>query len=121
MKKLLTILLFSLLFSCTKQETSIPEDVLPKDKMAEVLTDFQLAETVVRLQLNYKDSITESSLFDKVFEKHQISKEQFDKSFTFYTKHPTILKEIYDECIVNFTEKQAELQGKLNEQRKKNQ
>ena len=73
-----------------------PSDVMDKRQMAEVLTDVHLAESAVA-QSEWKSSRAHKQLYgNSVFEKHGITKEDFDRSVEWYALHPEKYVAVYD-------------------------
>ncbi len=104
-----------ILFGCA-DELEIPDVVLPEDKMVEVMTDVQIAESYIKLKFALRsDTIrTSDSIYAAVYRKHQISAATYDSSFQFYTTHPELLQRIYEKAINNLGTIEA-----LNESTKK--
>ncbi len=98
MKNFLLIVLICVFISCSNNK--VPKGILPKPKMENVLWDLMRADEFV---MNYvrKDSTRSKKqesikLYQQVFQIHKITKEEFEKSFSFYKKHPEILKPLLD-------------------------
>lgn len=91
-------------------EVVIPDTVLPKEKMAGVILDIHLVEATLNLNAGNvsKDTIEGKMNFD-VFKKHNITKEEYDKSYTFYAENPEALKEVYDMVLNELSKLQAEV------------
>ena len=96
--KLFSFFLLLIFFSC--KANKIPDDILPPEKMQEVLWDmiradeFLVSYVIKDTSVNRK---TESvKLYQKVFEVHDISKSAFEKSFKYYQLHPENLQPIMD-------------------------
>ena len=100
-KKILILLTCVLLFSCESenQEVIIPEGILPKQKMAVVIVEISMMDAYLNQRgLNSYEQREELAKHYKIiFDKHQILKDEFDKSFEFYSKHPDLLHEVYTE------------------------
>lgn len=101
MNRLLLVCLSALVLyvvSCTDKD-KIPSGVLPKDKMEKVLWDMIQAEryreTFVRDSANDLKKET-FKLYAQVFEIHQISKDEFVKSYKFYMSRPDIARAMFD-------------------------
>lgn len=47
-----------------------------------------------------------------LFKKHKVTPGQFQASVEYYTRHPDVLNDIYDDVITNLTEMESELHGK---------
>jgi len=111
---LIVTILFSL--SCKKKET-IPEGVLGKDKMVDLLIDIHLAEAVYskRYQLDLSERNFSEDLYLSVCEKNDIDPERLEKSIFYYGKHPDQYEEIYDQVLnkLNEMEEMAKSDGKL--------
>ncbi len=92
----------------------IPDDVLEKERMIDVLVDLQLVEGALIL----KRSIGQAYLplkdfyFNHVFEKHNINREKFERSLDFYKSHLYLLNEIYGEVIRELRAMKNELQNR---------
>ena len=92
-------LIILLTFSC-KEKVEIPKGVLPQSKMQTVMLDLIRADEVVNQQ-SYGDSAASvlakrEILYQKVFQVHKLTKEQFKSSFNFYQNHPNLLKVVLD-------------------------
>ena len=102
MKKTIEISVFFFFFSCggSKQE-QIPVGVLAKDKMVKILSDIQLAEG--ELTFNNSQTIIDPAAdtisYSVIFANNKIKKADYDSSMKYYTLHPELLNEIYDEVI----------------------
>lgn len=115
LKVINSVLLCVLLFACSDETVvSIPETVLPKQKMAEVLMDVHLLESSMNLNVYNMDRIAAENTtpgFD-ILKKNSVTKQQYDQSFDFYSKHPALLNEIYDSVLNNLSKMQAEVMNK---------
>ena len=101
-----------LLFSCgepEKQITTIPSSVLPKEKMAAVITDIHLAEAEANLNTLPDSASTAQVGFQKIFEKNSISKAQYDSSLVFYVDHPELINEVYEIVMNELSKRQGEV------------
>jgi hypothetical protein len=115
MKKIFLIfLLFTILISCTSEEKSIsiPETTLSKEKMVSVMLDIHISEATMNMTPINRNASDRPVPGIDVLQKNNISKEQFDESFIFYTKHPVLLNEIYDEVMDSLSKMQAEVLSK---------
>lgn len=121
MKKLL-ILLFAIssLFSCESEEKK-PDYVWSEERFTEVLTELQMAESVVRLGYNrLPDSLyLNDSIYNAAFRKVNTNKVEFDSNMNYYLQRPEQLEKIYDQVIVNLSTRLGELKAKQNEEENK--
>lgn len=74
--------------------------MLSQEKMTNILWDLLRADEFVynyALKDSTRDKKQESiKLYEQVFRIHGTSKEQFEKSFTFYQSRPDLFKEVMD-------------------------
>jgi hypothetical protein len=108
-RKLTALLLLSLLFACNPSEDKIPENVLTKDKMKEVLIDIHILEGVINVAglpadtANAKFKVMQQALFTK----HGVKQVQFDSSMAYYARHLAEMNEIYAGVIDSISVKEA--------------
>ena len=116
MKHIFLVLISISIISCS-EEDKIPDYLVEKDKFVEILTDFEMAEAIVRLGYNRtKDTlIYNDSIYSSVFRKHEISEAIFDSNFTYYSDRPQEFEEIFEEVITNLSKRSAKIQGKKEE------
>ncbi len=102
MKKILLLVSIAFLFSC-EEELKKPDIVLEQEKMVDVMTDVQIAESYIKLKFALRnDTITiTDSVYAALYRKHEITSAVYDMSFQFYAKHPDLLQEIYEKAINN--------------------
>lgn len=92
MKLFYAFLCILLLSACGKKGVSVPKDVLPFDKMAEVMTDVQLADAASREHLlpqKYSER-HELWLFD-ILNKHKTDTATYFRSLRFYSENIELL------------------------------
>ncbi len=104
-----------LLFSCAPQEDlsdeKVPETIIQPDSMVSIIVDMQLVESVLREHRRvgkYKDSLAIVT-FEKVFIKHNISKEKYEESITFYKQNLNTYQKIYEKVITRLSQIQSEV------------
>ena len=100
--------------SCTSEEKgiSIPATTLSKEKMVGLMLDIHISEATMNMTPINRNVSDKPLPGIDVLKKNSISKEQFDESFIFYTKHPILLNEIYDEVMDSLSKMQAEVISK---------
>jgi hypothetical protein len=109
-KKIVFIFLTCFLFSCSDSDIiKIPDHILPAEKMAEVFEDLHLLEAIMNIHVGTPDKIKPGSAVINIYNKHQITKEQFEESYKFYTENPELLAEIYQLVLNNLSKLQAEV------------
>jgi len=96
------LLLFLGLTSCHDQEKT-PESILSKEKMVRVLADvYQLENLLSGMDKGSRqgNEVFNTKYFPELLERHQITKEEYDTSYTWYMYHNEIglelMKEVKD-------------------------
>lgn len=74
-----------------------PWGVLSHDEMVEVVLDVHIAEASIKILDSSAKRIERQEYYNVVFDKHHITKEQFDKSLDWYSRHPKALIAVYDD------------------------
>ncbi len=94
---------FLLFLACLGACTSRPEpppDILPRDKLLEVMVDFQMVEAAVQSAKSQGEAgQTARYYYDMVLEKHQITREQFRQSIQWYQDHMAAMDSLYSDLI----------------------
>ena len=82
-----------------------------KERFTEVLTEFQIAESIVRLgHHRSKDSlILNDSVYAAIFRKLSITQADFDSNFQYYSNRPKEFEKIYEQVIDNLSIRSAEI------------
>jgi hypothetical protein len=95
-----------LLFDCCTQkfgqEITPPEDLIPREKMVDVIVDLKLFDAAIVLEQKYKTStINESKfyLYNSVIQKHGITRQQFESSLYYYQQDLDVMDKIFEEVI----------------------
>ena len=110
-KKISWTLLLSvaLLAGCGKQ---IPKDVIRPDKMENILYDYHLT-TAMSGNISYNENYKKEALRKYVYEKHHITKAEFDSSMVWYTRHTEDLAKIYTNLGKRFREEKKDIKRLL--------
>ena len=113
-------------FSACSDKTKTPSGVLDREEMEAVMWDMILAD---RYAVTYfpsdttkrKDIKTETlKLYDQVFQIHDISQEEFLKSYRFYLSRPDISKSMFDSIYTRANRRRdEEMQARQKEQQRK--
>lgn len=115
-KKIVYVLMCAVFLSaCSDEaEVSIPDTVLTKQEMVRIMMDVHLLESSMNLNVYNPDkTVAESPTpgFD-ILKKNNITKQQYDESFDFYSQNPAILNQIYDSVLTELSKMQAEMVNK---------
>ncbi|MTI38632.1 DUF4296 domain-containing protein [Fulvivirga lutimaris] len=111
--KIFKIFLLSLVIvSCGKSD-DVPEDVIPKEQLVPLMLDIYLAEVKLSNLQIVRD--TAVSIFETyegyLFEKHNIEKEQYMNSMTYYYDHTEELELIYEALLDTLTVRETKLKA----------
>lgn len=99
----INLILTTLIFiSCSveKDDVTVPETILAHEEMVTILTECYLAEGAsgINVKAVTGQNIDSVYLFNPIKD-NNCTKGKFDSSVYFYSKHPVILKQIYDEVL----------------------
>lgn len=79
---------------------STPEHVIPPEKMARLLADIHIGESVIDAHRNqYVEDSLKKELKQSVFHKHNVTAQQVDTSFVWYGHNIEEYIEVYDRVI----------------------
>jgi hypothetical protein len=100
MKRLVIFFFCVLLLDSCKDKDEIPKDILPKEKMQAVLWSLINAGEFFNGFIATKDSIDKvaesSKLYGQVFQFHQITREEFERSYRYYQQRPELVRVMLD-------------------------
>ncbi len=114
MKNIIYILLAFLLFSCTKEQKK-PKNLIPKQKMINLLFDMHLAAKSRNIKTLSKER--KPNYYPLIYAKYQVDSTQFKESHTYYLKNIELYQEIYkklEDSISKLTKKQQKLVKKAD-------
>lgn len=96
MRLLLIVILSALVYNCSP-EPRIPKGILPPQEMEILLFDMLRTDEYLNLYVvNDSLNLRRKNFYQKVLQIHKVSKQDFQKSFSFYQAHPNMLKVILD-------------------------
>ena len=102
MKYLIPVVLLTLIFSCSGKN-DLPSGILQPQKMQEVFWDYIRAD-VYTTNFIKRDSLTipaveNLKLQNSIFKIHHITKEEFYKSYIYYSNHKELMTTMIDSMI----------------------
>lgn len=117
---LILILFISACSSSEKQKVTKPENLIEETQMAHIVADLGIAESMIRTGANKRDSmiIFPDSIYQGVFEKYNIDKEQLKQSFKWYINNPKKLESIFNQSITILTQQESNLSSKTKQEAK---
>lgn len=104
------VILLSVTSSCSSEEAevSVPANILSEEAFAKVIVDFALAESAGNINVKSVagDKMDSVYAFDPLIE-NKITKSQYDSAITFYSKHPSIYKRVYETVLSELSKMQV--------------
>lgn len=97
--------------SCGRSEVQIPSTVLSSKSMIPIMVDVHVVEGARNGALILGDTNGIEDYYAKIYEKHQITEQQFKESFAFYSSHPNLFIPIY-EAVLDSLKINGELLGR---------
>jgi hypothetical protein len=102
-------------------KNSVPRGILPRDKMELVMWDMAQADQYAALYLT-KDSgridrkAETMRLYEEVFRLHEVTPEQFRKSYHYYLDHPELNQLLFDSVIARGVRARSEMYDRPSSQ-----
>jgi len=111
MKLFIVLLVSSVLVACQSEKE---DAVIAKGQFIEVLTDLIVADAIVGYELGRDMDLKEEMIghYQVVFDKHDITKEEFESAFNFYSKDLRSMQKIYGEVAVNVSKIRQDIADK---------
>jgi len=112
MTRVICLLFFSFLICCTNKD-NVPSGIIPKAEMQKLMWDMIQANQFSKhflLKDSAKKNVTAETmkLYDEVFQLHNITRDEFQKSYQFYIGRPDIFKVIMDSLSAQGNRRQQE-------------
>lgn len=106
---LLLIILF--VSACKQEYPSAPSDVIQQQQMKLILMDMHMADAVAETKAqNGASEVQLTQQYNQqIFKLHNVTREQFVKSYHFYETNPKLLNKMYEEILVEMSKREAEL------------
>ena len=113
MKGAAAVILVVIFAACANND-KIPKGIIGKAEMEKVMWDMLMADRYVNIYvLHSKDSLPERKknaaiVYEKVFQLHGITRDEFIKSYKFYLSRPDITKVMFDSISSRADRRRAE-------------
>ena len=100
MRSFLILTIFFLIQACANKD-KLPQGVLPKQQMREIMWDMIRAGEFLQSYVLPKDSTIDKTAehqkwYNKIYEIHKTNKADFEKSYAYYKAHPMLMKDMLD-------------------------
>ena len=96
MKKLLFLLVFLMVVSCAEKVVEEPENLIPKEKMIDILHDLAILNAT-KTTVGAKLDESGIDVMEFLYKKYQIDSTQFSESDLYYASLPLEYQSIYTE------------------------
>ena len=111
MKVFLLLFLF-LISSCINKKHEIPNKILKKNDFITILKDVHLAEAEFEINkpndLKNAENILANEYLE-IYSKYNTNKDHFEKTLSYYTKHPEELEIIYSKVLIKLSKEKDSL------------
>jgi len=110
------LLCVTIMMAACANDSKMPKDVIPQQKMKEVLFDVLRAQEYASTKYGFDTLAVNKNMavmLQQVFEIHKISKENFYDSFQYYEAHPDKNKELFDSLTAYTAQKRQDIYSHL--------
>jgi hypothetical protein len=100
-----------LLSACHEPVVEKPKNLVPRDRIVEMLTDMHIAESVFQNRRYSSEQLfqfTEADFYYSILKKYNISDTTFEKSLIYYSSHPKEFEKIYSRVLNKLNEMEQE-------------
>ena len=97
------------LFSCKNDKT--PDDIIPHDRMVNLMTEVHLIDGRMYSIVISQDSLAKYGTlrYDALFKRYHTDSAQFNKSMKYYVRRPEELQKMYEKILSNLRQKSDSL------------
>ena len=110
--KINLLILFCLSISCCTPTAQFPKNIITKDLFTTVLKEVHLAEATYELNKSKGMEQAQNILaisYSEIYKLHNIKKEDFTNTLSYYANYPEELEVIYSELLKGLIEEQSTL------------
>ncbi|PWL40226.1 DUF4296 domain-containing protein [Flagellimonas aquimarina] len=121
MRKVIALFFLALFFSCGKKIIEKPENLIPQEKMVEILHDLAILNST-KSSFSHIIENRGIKVMDFLYEKHRIDSAQFSQSDLYYASVPLEYQAIYEKVEMKLDTRKATLENatkKRNDSAKK--
>ncbi|WP_299821680.1 DUF4296 domain-containing protein [uncultured Pontibacter sp.] len=113
MKRLFYILFCFSLFACGNNQSKAPADLVPRDKMVQILADIHIAEAQVESRVVYPDTALMAFTYQEreVFKKHGVTEQQFRDTYSYYKDNLKEMDALYEIIVDTLSLRETKLRA----------
>ena len=103
MNKFFLVIIFCVCLSCSQRVEKQPKHILSESKMIEALVEVHLFESAFKLNFlegTRTDSLNIRDYYESLFESKEYSFEEFNESFTYYSREPKMMEMLLDSVLI---------------------
>lgn len=93
------------------EEETRPDWVLSPDSITPVIVDLHLVEGARIGRKVLGDTTLIDHFYDKIWQKHGLTRARFDSNFRYYSQYPKVMDGIYDDVIEELNKMEANIEG----------
>ena len=88
-----------------------PDDLIEVEKMVNIIVEVEIAESAIRQKQNYGHEINNAAeeYYTAIFNKYEITKDQFSRSLAYYKKDLEAIDAIYEQVITRLSVIESEV------------
>jgi len=107
---LFLVLNISSCYTVNDDEIVIPEKLLTKTEMIEIISDVQIIEAGFSLN-KYRliQKKLKPEIYNKTLEKHAVTLQEFKDNIDYYNNYPKIMEDIYEQVLENLSKVQNDI------------
>ena len=109
MKKLLFLLVFLMVVSCAEKVVEEPDNLIPKEKMVDILHDLAILNAT-KTTIGAKLDESGIDIMEFLYKKYQIDSTQFSESDLYYASLPLEYQAIYTEVETRLDKRQKAME-----------
>ena len=90
-----------------------PEGIMVRSEFVDLMAEIQILEGAAKIRVFRNDDVKKrlGEAYFKIFEKHSVNSEEFDKSHTWWWEHPVAMKGV----LLEITEKISQIESEKKE------
>jgi len=98
------------LFACNEPTEQVPADVLSRDRFQQVMLEAELIEARMNHELivAHHSTIPSEHYYSEMFAAQNTTKEEFKRSFDYWTSRPEEMKAIYEAILIELSRRKDE-------------